>query len=135
MKDTIRTVLAEFEGLYKELGLNNQEMILNSLCNLRDNIVQAHNVLDIKEEYARENLKHLYTCIYVEEYSVFVIVVTSWITAETTISIDGDTISFYVKGQKPFDVNTDDVIIGVTEQLAWCNAYNKLLAIERKVSK
>ena len=132
MKDTIDTVLAEFKALYEELDTHGQsQIILSSLCNLRDNIVYAHNVLDIKAAYAEENLKHIYKCIYVEQHNVYIIAPISWVSKDTIIEINDDDISFKVKGQHPLEVNTNDVIKGVTEQLAWCAAYNKLLALQR----
>jgi hypothetical protein len=128
MKDTIDTVLTELNALYDELGIFDKQTILQSLCNLRDNIVQTYNVLDIKAAYAENNLGHIYTCVYVEEHSVYIIAPISWVSIDTTIEINGDDISFKVKGQHPLETNTDEVIIGVTEPLAWCAAYNKLLA-------
>lgn len=131
MKNTIDTVLTEFNALYNELGIFDKQTILQSLCNLRDNIVQAYNVLDIKAAYAENNLGHIYTCVYVKEHNVYIIAPISWVSIDTNIEINGDDISFKVNGQHPLETNTDNVIKGVTEQLAWCAAYNKLLAIQK----
>ena len=133
MKDTIESVLAEFKGLYKELGLHDKEMIIDSLCNVRDNITQAHNILEIKEAYAKENLKNTYRCVYVENSdnnNNFIIISNEFGSISKVYS---GLVSFYSSefNIRPIDMPISSFIFGATEQLAWCAAYNKLIAIDR----
>lgn len=107
--ETLEGVLAEIKGLTDHLALPFREDVLVALSDLRDNILLRNNILEIKEAYARKELKNSHVCRFVEECNIYVITPKCWIEESTTIKIEDGTIS------------------GVTEQLAWIDACNKVL--------
>lgn len=129
--ETLEEVLAEFKCLYKELGVFDRQTILDSLCNLRDNIIKTYNVLDIKAAYAKENLKK-YICIYVQDSDAnsFIIIDKYYVCDTSTFKLrNGE-----LKINNTFSNRFNYYLLpsGPSENLAWADAYNKLLAINKE---
>jgi hypothetical protein len=128
MEETIDSVLEQLKFLCEELGVNTQQDVLISLQNVRDNIFARNNLVEIKAAFAKENLKDKYKLEYVSVSDTYNFVVIP-LSYSNIRHIKDEVICF--ESPRIGCQSIYNFCLGPTEDMAWCNAYNKLLAIQR----
>jgi hypothetical protein len=128
MEETLNNVLQQLEFLSEELGDNTKQEIVILLQNIINDVYRKNNLVEIKAAFAKDNLKDKYKLEYVSISDTYNFVVIP-LSYSSIRHIKDEVICF--ESPRIGCQSIYNFCLGPTEDMAWCNAYNKLLAIQR----